>query len=258
MKRIRGKLLLVVLFSILVPTLLVGTVSVLSLWEILQLDSEVAIARSTREFAAIVNAQRDRLIIFIVLFTLAVCAIAIVISVGIFRRIFVMAYTDELTKVASQNAFHEEQADRDRDIHRGRASFSLCIFDVNHLKAVNDCYGHLAGDLLLMQAASLIQQYFPDEKVYRIGGDEFAIVFRNYPSYFSYGMLREFRKRMRSSVSQDIRIPIVAGGLAHYDEDRDAAFQDVFVRADRAMYEEKLALKALDPAVVQEQTRDRS
>ena len=175
MKRIRGKLLMVMLLGILLTAVLVGGVSVLSLRDILQLDSEAMLARSTQEFA----------------------------------------------------------------------------------EAVNDSYGHLAGDLLLMQAASLIQQHFPDEKVYRIGGDEFAIVFRNRPRYFVFSMLTEFRKRMRDSVSQDIRIPVVASGLADYDENLDAAFQDVFARADHAMYENKLALKQLDPETVQAQNRDR-
>ena len=257
MKRIRGKLLMVMLLGILLTAVLVGGVSVLSLRDILQLDSEAMMARSTQEFAETVNAQRDRLILFIGLFTMTVCIVAIVVSAGIFSRIFEQAYTDELTKVASQNAFQEEVTERERDIHRGRAAFSLCIFDVNHLKAVNDSYGHLAGDLLLMQAASLIQQHFPDEKVYRIGGDEFAIVFRNRPRYFVFSMLTEFRKRMRDSVSQDIRIPVVASGLADYDENLDAAFQDVFARADHAMYENKLALKQLDPETVQAQNRDR-
>lgn len=245
------------LLAILVTAVLVGGAAILSLHEILQLDSDVMLSRSTQEFAEAVNVQRDRLMLFIVLFTLAVSVVAIVISAGIFRRIFDMAYTDELTKMSSQNAFQEEVTDRERDIHRGRGSFGICIFDVNHLKAVNDIYGHLAGDLLLMQAASLIQQHFPDEKVYRIGGDEFAIVFRNRPRYFVYSMFSDFRKKMRGSVSQDVRIPVVASGLAVYNEEKDAAFQDVFSRADRAMYEDKLALKALDPAAVREQNRER-
>ncbi len=257
MKRVRGKLLTVMLLGILATAVLVGGISILSLQEILQLDSDSMLARSTREFAEAVNAQRDRLIFFIIVFTLAVCIIVIVISVGIFRRIFEMAYTDELTKVGSQNAFQEESAEREQDIHRGRANFGICVFDVNHLKAVNDLYGHPAGDLLLMQAASLIQQHFPDEKVFRIGGDEFAIVFRGRPRYFVFSMLTTFRKRMRSSVSRDIRIPVVASGLAVYEEERDAAFQDVFSRADQAMYEDKLALKALDPEEVREQNRER-
>ncbi len=257
MKQIRGKLLTVMLLGILVTALLVGGASVLSMQEILQLDSEAMLARSTQDFAEAVNAQRDRLIFFIAIFTLAICIVAIVVSAGIFRRIFEMAYTDELTKVGSQNAFQEETAERDREIHRGHAAFALCVFDVNHLKAVNDLYGHLAGDILLMQSASLIQQHFPDERIYRIGGDEFAIVFRNRPRYFVFNMLGEFRQRMRSSISRDIRIPVVASGLAFYDEKRDAAFQDVFSRADHAMYEDKLALKTLDPAAVREQNKER-
>ncbi len=257
MNKFRGKLLQIMLFGILVPTMLVGGISVLGLWRILKLDSEAMLVHSAQEFAAIVSARRDRLILFIALATLAVCVTATTIITGIFRRAFEMAYTDELTKVASQNAFHEELAERDWDIHRGRASFGLCIFDVNHLKAVNDYYGHSAGDHLLMQATALIRQYFPDEKIYRIGGDEFAIIFRNYPRFLAYAMMREFRKCMRDNISQDIRTPVIASGLAHYDKNTDAAFQDVFARADQAMYKEKLALKALDPAAVQEQTRNR-
>lgn len=62
MKRIRGKLLTVMLLGIAVTAVLVGGVSILSLRDILQLDSEAMLARSTQEFAAAVNEQRDRLI----------------------------------------------------------------------------------------------------------------------------------------------------------------------------------------------------
>ncbi len=248
---------MVMFLGILATAVLVSAASILGLQEILRLDSDAVLSGSAQEFVAAFDAQKEKLILFNVLFALAIGCIVILITTGIFRRTIRMAYTDEMTRMGSQNAFQEEVAERERDIHRGRASFVVCIFDVNHLKAVNDLYGHAAGDRLLLQAAILIKQHFPDEKIYRIGGDEFAIVFRGRPRYFIFSMLSEFRKFMRDSVSQDIKRPVVASGLAVYDQNRDAAFQDVFSRADQAMYENKLALKALDPAIVREQNRER-
>jgi diguanylate cyclase (GGDEF)-like protein len=83
-----------------------------------------------------------------------------------------LAYTDDLTGVANRRAFLLDAASA---LKRARqASVGLVAFDVRGLKQVNDQCGHQAGDELLVSVA----RHFENRggKLYRIGGDEFAVL----------------------------------------------------------------------------------
>ena len=55
-------------------------------------------------------------------------------------------------------------------------AFAAVLFDINNLKLVNDTQGHNAGDTYIRKATHIICQYFSHSQVFRIGGDEFAVV----------------------------------------------------------------------------------
>jgi diguanylate cyclase (GGDEF)-like protein len=82
-----------------------------------------------------------------------------------------VSVTDELTSLGNRRAFETEL-----DIRiTGGQTFSLIMIDLNGFKAVNDRYGHLAGDDLLRQfAGELTLQFMPGDMLARWGGDEFA------------------------------------------------------------------------------------
>lgn len=90
------------------------------------------------------------------------------------------ARTDELTRLGNRKAFEEELTElileyrRYPDEHVG-----LLMIDANDLKKANDCYGHEVGDLLLTELSKvLMESSRRTDKVFRIGGDEFAILVR--------------------------------------------------------------------------------
>jgi diguanylate cyclase (GGDEF)-like protein len=86
-----------------------------------------------------------------------------------------LAFTDVLTGVGSAAAF---SALLDADLDEAPTGpTALCVVDVDHFKAVNDTYGHVAGDQLLVAVADTLTAVAGDAgRVYRIGGDEFAVV----------------------------------------------------------------------------------
>ena len=97
------------------------------------------------------------------------------------ERIAQLARFDPLTGLANRSLFRESLDDViDRAVLSGRPA-ALLFVDLDRFKAVNDCFGHAAGDLLLRQVAQRLQalikvQVKGGATIARLGGDEFAIV----------------------------------------------------------------------------------
>ena len=129
-----------------------------------------------------------------------------------------------------------------QEIREKTARFALVMFDINNLKITNDTYGHEQGDYLIMTAASLMQQAFGKENMYRIGGDEFVIFLRQELADSYQERMDEFYRRLddfnkeKQFVWGELKI---AGGATVFDAEKDAVYGDVFRRADNLMYENK-------------------
>ncbi len=90
-----------------------------------------------------------------------------------------LARHDELTGLANRSHCRELLHDL-LSRREPRSSVAIAIIDLDHFKTVNDTYGHLVGDALLASAAHRMLELIPKRALLcRIGGDEFAIVFRN-------------------------------------------------------------------------------
>lgn len=160
-----------------------------------------------------------------------------------------LAYADSLTKVKNKNAYDDTVGYINEQIKYGTAEFAVIMCDLNYLKLINDNYGHQAGDQALKRAADIICTAFPMSSVFRIGGDEFVVI----PSGIEYARLDEHLENMRlmleeekaSSDELEKRISI-SFGSAVFDRKTDKAYQDVFARADKLMYDEKQRIHAAD------------
>jgi diguanylate cyclase (GGDEF)-like protein len=85
--------------------------------------------------------------------------------------------TDMLTGALSRHAFHTQGARAVALADRHKYNLSLVAFDIDHFKAVNDDYGHAAGDQALAEIATAIGQCMRSSDIFgRIGGEEFAII----------------------------------------------------------------------------------
>lgn len=93
------------------------------------------------------------------------------------RRIYVDALTSVKNKGAFAKAVEDMQARLDEN--PAAAEFAIGMFDCNNLKKINDKYGHEKGDIYLKTACGLICRVFQHSPVFRVGGDEFAVILRN-------------------------------------------------------------------------------
>ena len=151
------------------------------------------------------------------------------------------ANRDSLTGLRNTTSYKRWVAEFDREIANKTANFGVVVFDVNRLKETNDVYGHDVGDKLIVSVAKGISDVFKRSPVFRIGGDEFLAVLR-------HGDLEDCEKLFiqldlecaNTFVGENSKIPIsIARGFARFDSDKDLHFNDVFKRADYAMYENK-------------------
>ena len=151
------------------------------------------------------------------------------------------ANRDPLTGVKSKHAFVEAEKRWNETIAAGPDAFAVAICDVNGLKTVNDTQGHMAGDEFIRRTCAVICNVFKHSPVYRIGGDEFAVILT--------GQDYERREELRSLIEAHNRENgrecgvVIACGMADFDPDADQRFEQVFQRADARMYENKNALK---------------
>jgi diguanylate cyclase (GGDEF)-like protein len=97
-------------------------------------------------------------------------AAAFILAGAIVETSYLLAYHDELTTLPSRRAFHEA-------LLRLEAPYSIAMVDIDHFKRCNDTYGHDTGDQVLRLVASRLARVSGGGQAYRVGGEEFAILF---------------------------------------------------------------------------------
>lgn len=150
------------------------------------------------------------------------------------------AYVDESTGLENRSSYLSYIESVDECIQRNDIEFAIAMFDINSLKEINDTLGHDVGDKAILKIANILKQTFENEKIFRIGGDEFVVIIKansnDMEKYFNLfdGILAE------SNEKDDISVD-VSKGFAVYDNEYDRSYRRTFVRADYAMYADKKA-----------------
>lgn len=151
------------------------------------------------------------------------------------------ANIDALTGVKNRNAYRVYEERLNAQIEMNRApDFAITILDVNDLKKVNDTEGHKAGDQYLRDACKIICTTFKRSPVFRVGGDEFAVLSQG----DDYNRLDELINQMNSHNDDAIENGgiVIALGTSRYKQDSKVSL--VYERADQRMYDNKSELKA--------------
>ena len=91
--------------------------------------------------------------------------------------LYTLAITDELTQLFTVRHFRTRIEESVFEWERHQQKFGLLMLDLDHFKAINDQWGHLAGDEVLRQVARLLARTIRVvDSAYRYGGDEFAVL----------------------------------------------------------------------------------
>ncbi len=151
------------------------------------------------------------------------------------------ANIDFLTKTGNTRAYSAEKSAILDSIAKGNADFAVGVFDINGLKIINDNLGHECGDEIIVAAAEAIKKVFPANSVFRIGGDEFAVIVRNTTAKsmdLQFGLIDVEIEQANKSLDNSLTLAL-AKGYTIFDKNTDKTFKDVFARADKNMYIDK-------------------
>ena len=154
----------------------------------------------------------------------------------------IKASTDALTRAKNSLAYYEKQNEITSKINTGCADFSIVVFDINYLKHINDIYGHAVGDKVIRASATIISKVFSSENTYRIGGDEFAVITEDISEDELEKKLNELEEEItgynntRPAKSYEVSLSY---GASTFDSKSDTTYKEVFIRADRIMYDKK-------------------
>ena len=148
------------------------------------------------------------------------------------ERLKVLSSIDILTGVLNRN----EMNNRIDSLRSGSASaikgVGIIFADLNGLKRVNDKGGHPAGDLLLKNAAIVLQNVFVGDEIFRAGGDEFMILL----SYTSEDEIKDKCSRVKTLTKQ---YKDVSFALGYSFQNDSSDITSALKLADQRMYEDK-------------------
>lgn len=152
-----------------------------------------------------------------------------------------LASTDPLTGLANRRTL---MAALQNAGYRGNAKdegFSFALLDIDHFKRINDGYGHLAGDEVLVRLASRLQNGVrTDDVVCRYGGEEMAILFPGQVLDSATAIVDRLRAEMASTpllVGNQVIAVTFSAGVAEWRPNEDLAA--TIRRADEALYDAK-------------------
>ncbi len=151
-----------------------------------------------------------------------------------------MLIEDPLTKARNRQSFEDtiyEKLDK-------QMAFSMIFLDLDKFKSINDTYGHLIGDDVLVDFVSRVKEFLrPDDYIFRYGGDEFCIVIYD----LGYGdiLFRLLKKNIEHFSLKCHQGHInyrYSMSIIEYDGLSRESYRNIMQRADKAMYKRKHAI----------------
>ncbi|MBN2696375.1 MAG: diguanylate cyclase [Bacilli bacterium] len=157
------------------------------------------------------------------------------------KEINELAYMDYLTKQPNRMHFYDLLEQSINEASTSNEELAVLFMDLDYFKMVNDKYGHVIGDELLIQITNRIVRLLNEKDTFaRTGGDEFLILLREINKEQVIDICNKVLKSFEEPVIiQSIKLTVTASiGIALFSSDK-LGRDDLIMRADIAMYQAK-------------------
>jgi len=156
-------------------------------------------------------------------------------------EIHVLSLRDELTGLNNLRGFSLLSEQVLRLAQRSQLPLSVLFIDLDHLKQINDSFGHDVGSAFLVEMAEILKQTFRETDVIgRVGGDEFAVVCQGSHVAISVAAQRLQAACALRNAESDRQFPLsFSVGFVTAEEHAHQSLKELLTEADKAMYEEK-------------------
>lgn len=158
------------------------------------------------------------------------------------KILMMQASTDSLTGILNRRAFFDECIKVVETSKRYKNDLSFLIIDIDFFKEINDTYGHLNGDIVLMDLVKIIENTIRSTDIFgRIGGEEFAVLMPETKQSDAINLAERIRHNIskHESVLDSHTVNVtVSIGLSYLTKE-DSIIQTVLRRADLALFKAK-------------------
>ncbi|KYJ85940.1 GGDEF domain-containing protein [Sulfurovum riftiae] len=182
--------------------------------------------------------------IFIVLTTLT--AFLINTNINMEKKLTELFETDHLTGLYNRHKYSLYSKQLYDEAREKQHHFSVLIFDIDHFKAYNDSYGHLAGDNALRQIADILQKHIQKENDYmfRFGGEEFVAILTDTPLENAKALAQRIHEDILSAKIEHKSSPTheyitCSAGVSSAVPNRTTPYLSLFEQADNNLYRAK-------------------
>ena len=153
-----------------------------------------------------------------------------------------LALEDELTGLGNRRALDLSLPDMVNASRERKQALAVVVLDLDHFKRINDVFGHAIGDKVLVQVAILLREHSrPEDRVTRVGGEEFVLVVPNVASAEAFAICERLRLRVSDfqwgAIAPNLTVTLSAGIACAPEYDAASLLE----RADLAMYRAKRA-----------------
>jgi diguanylate cyclase (GGDEF)-like protein len=163
------------------------------------------------------------------------------------QRLRELSMVDGLTRLLNRRTVHQRLMEELERARRYGMPLAIALCDLDHFKAINDTYGHLAGDSVLVHVAEVLRQHARAADVIgRYGGEEFLILLPNTEldsAIRAAARLREALMLHPAPMGEDAHLEVTGSlGVAALSElAPDAGPDSLLALADKRLYEAKAA-----------------
>ena len=158
---------------------------------------------------------------------------------GLFEEVKAQAVTDGLTGLYNRRYFEEYLKKEVTRALRQKQAFSIIGLDLDHLKQINDKYGHAYGDLAIKTVADVLKKNARSiDTAARMGGEEFNVILPGVDSNGAMAAAERIRKALEDKKLDTIGHITASIGVATFLEHSDN-IEDILELTDQAMYQSK-------------------